>query len=387
MKDFIFRNDTKLLFRNDLREAVAEAAGGHKVMFVYGGGSAKRNGCRDDIVRTLTENGIPFVEYGGSSREFAKIEEGIRTAKANSITMIIGAGGASVMDSAKLMAFGFYHESDLWDYVKGKNPYGLERLPLALIPTYPSSGSENGLGVVAVDSRTGDFGTAYGIAADYAILCPKYSLTLNREMTAYTGLVTLVQLSACILGDRNRMSYDAGISYIKNVLEATRTLQKDPNDLDARGTIMLGASLSTSSRMGIGKEEPFAYDIYELEFLPEQLFGSTYRRSLTSVFPRFLQAMGRHHGEEIRRYYSDAFGFDSSIEESSRKLTELFAGLGAEMYYDGEITREQVAGIPCDTELDGEEVFEMMNALIRRQSPQQAHDGQMNTNRLKRQQP
>ncbi len=365
MKDFIFRNDTKLLFRNDIRTTLVEIAKGHKVMFVYGGVSVKRNGCHDDIVQTLTDNGIPFVEYGGSSREFAKIEEGIRTAKANGITMIIGAGGASVMDSAKLMAFGFYHESDLWYYVKGKNPYGLECLPLALIPTYPSSGSENGLGAVSVDSRTGDFGTAYGIAADYAILCPRYSLTLDREMTTYTGLVTLVQLSACILGDKNKMSYDAGISYIRNVLEATRTLQKNPDDLDARGIIMLGASLSTSSRLGIGKEEPFAYDIYELEFLPEKLFGSSYRRSLTSIFPKFLCAMGKHHPEEVGKYYLDAFGFDSSIEDSSRKLAELFSGLGVEMYYNGQITREQVDAIPCHTELSKEEVFGIINSLIR----------------------
>lgn len=365
MKDFIFRNDTKLLFRNDIRTTIAEIAKGHKVMFVYGGGSVKRNGCHDDIVQTLTDNGIPLAEYGDSSREFAKIQEGIRIAKENGITMIIGAGGASVMDSAKLIAFGFYHESDLWNYVKGKNPYGLERLPLALIPTYPSSGSENGLGAVSVDSRIGDFGTAYGIAADYAILCPKYSLTLDQEMTTYTGLVTLVQLSAGILGDRNRMSYDAGISYIRNVFEATRTLQKNPDDLDARGIIMMGASLSTSSRLGIGKEEPFAYEIYELEFLPEKLFGSSYRRSLTSVFPRFLQAMGKHHADDIRKYYHDAFGFDSSIEESSRKLVELFEGLGVEMYYDGKITREQVDAIPSHTELSKEEVFDIINSLIR----------------------
>lgn len=39
MKDFIFRNDTKLLFRNDIRTAVTEITKGHKVMFVYGGGS------------------------------------------------------------------------------------------------------------------------------------------------------------------------------------------------------------------------------------------------------------------------------------------------------------------------------------------------------------
>lgn len=365
MKDFIFRNDTKLLFRNDIRTTLVEIAKRHKVMFVYGGGSVKRNGCYDDIVQSLNEADIPFVEYGGSSREFAKIQEGIRVAKTNGITMIIGVGGASVMDSAKLMAFGFYHESDLWDYVKGKTSYGLERLPLVLIPTYPSSGSENGLGAVAVDSRTGDFGTAYGIPADYAVLCPKYSLTLNKEMTTYTGLVTVVQLSACVLGDKNKMSYDAGISYIKNVLEATKILQQHPDDLDARGTIMMGASLSTSSRLGIGKEETFAYDIYELEFLPEKLFGSSYRRSLTSIFPKFLCAMGKHHPEEVGKYYLDAFGFDSSIEDSSRKLAELFSGLGVEMSYNGQITREQVDAIPCHTELSKEEVFGIINSLIR----------------------
>lgn len=366
MKDFIFRNDTRLFFLNDLRNTITEVTKGHKVMFVYGGNSIKRNGCHEDIVQTLAVAGIPFVEYGNSSREFATIQEGIRFAKSNRVTMIIGAGGASVMDSAKLMAFGVYHEADLWEYVKGKNPYGLQRLPLALIPTYPSSGSENGLGAVSVDSRTGDFGTAYGIAADYAILCPKYSLTLDREMTTYTGLVTLVQLSATILGDKNRMSYDAGISYIRNVLEATKTLQTNPNDIDARGIIMMGASLSTSSRMGIGKEEAYAYEIYELEFLPEKLLGSTYRRSLTAVFPRFLEAMGQHHAQDIRKYYLDAFDFDSSIGESSRKLIELFSGFGVDMYYDGGITREQVGSIPCDTELDSNEVFEMVNRLIRK---------------------
>ena len=366
MKDFIFRNDTKLFFRNDIRETITEVTKGHKVMFVYGGGSVKRNGCYDDIVRTLTDADILFVEYGGSSREFTKIQEGIRFAQSSGVTMIIGAGGASVMDSAKLMAFGFYHESDLWNYLKGKPSYGLKRLPLALIPTYPSSGSENGLGAVSVDSKTNDFGTAYGIPADYAILCPKYSLTLDKDMTTYTGLVTLVQLSACILGDKNKMSYDAGISYIRNVLEAIKTLQTNPNDLDARGIIMMGASLSTSSRMGIGKEEAYAYDIYELEFLPEKLFGSTYRRSLTSIFPRFLDAMGKHHTEDIKKYYFDAFGFESSIEESSKKMIELFSGFGVDMYYEGTISREQVGCIPCDTELDEKEVFSMINKLIRK---------------------
>lgn len=269
MKDFTFRNDTKLYFRNDIQEALADIIKGHKVMLVYGGGSIKRNGCYDDILDAAKTAGAQLVEYGGASREFEKIQNGIKLAKEEGVTMVIGVGGASCMDCSKLISFGYYHEDDLWDYVKGKDSYGLKRLATIAIPTYPSSGSENGLGAVSIDSRTGDFGTAYGIPAEYAILCPKYSLTLSSEMTAYTGLVTLVQLSACILGDKNPMSYDAGISYIKNVLKATKTLKDNPADIDARGIIMMGATLSTSSRLGIGKEEFYAYDIYEIEFLPE----------------------------------------------------------------------------------------------------------------------
>lgn len=348
MKDFVFRNDTKLLFRNDVCDTIKEISRGYKVMFVYGTSSALRNGCHDDVVNTLKEANIPYVEYGNSSREFEKIQEGIQVAKDNGVTMIIGAGGASVMDSAKLMSLGVYHETELWNFLKGKSPYGLQRLPLALIPTYPSSGSENGLGAVAVDSHTGDYGTAYGIAADYAVLCPKYSLTLDSEMTTYTGLVTLVQLSVSVIGDRNKMSYDDGISYIRNVLEATKTLIRNPEDIDARGIIMIGAALSTSSCLGIGKESNYAYDIYELEFLPELLFGSTYRRSLTTIFPRFLEAMSRNHHNDIREFYNDAFGFNGTIKDSSEKVIELFESLGIKMYFDGNVTEEPVSCIPCD---------------------------------------
>lgn len=95
MKDFIFRNDTKLIFRNDIRSTIADVAKGHKVMFVYGSGSVKTNGCHGDIVQTLNDTGISLMEYGGSSRELAAIEQGIRVARENDVSMIIGAGGAT----------------------------------------------------------------------------------------------------------------------------------------------------------------------------------------------------------------------------------------------------------------------------------------------------
>lgn len=366
MKDFGLRNDTKLLFRNDPVADVTALTSEKKVLFVYGGGSVKKNGCYDDVKKAVENASGIFYELADASRELQVIEKGIRLVKENAIEMVIGAGGANIMDCAKLIAFGAYHSDDLWTYIKAeKNPYGLKKLPLILMPTYPSSGSEYGLGAVSADSRTGDFGTAYGIAADTAILVPKYSMSLGAEMTAYTGLVTLVQLSASTIGDRNPVSYDIGISVIRNVLAAVRKLKENPEDSDARGVILYGASISTSGRLGLGKEENFAYDIYELEFIPEVLFGATYRKSLTTLFPRFLKAMAKYHDSDIRRYFKDAFGYEGSVEESAGKLTGLFAELGVDMYFDGQVSVEAVKGINIATLLSADEVTNIVKECLR----------------------
>lgn len=215
---------------------------------------------------------------------------------------------------------------------------------------------------MAADLRKG---TAYGIAADTAILVPKYSMSLGTEMTAYTGLVTLVQLSASTIGDRNPVSYDIGISVIRNVLTAVRKLKQNPQDSDARGVILYGASISTSGRLGLGKEENFAYDIYELEFIPEVLYGATYRKSLTTLFPRFLKAMANYHDSDIRRYFKDAFGYEGGVAESADKMVDLFGSLGVDMYFDGEVPVEAVKGINIATLLSADEVTHIVKECLR----------------------
>lgn len=143
MKDFQLRNDTKLMYRSDPVGGISEYVKGKRVLFVYGSGSAKKNGRYDDVEQAVSDGNGEFYELSSASRELSDIERGIKMVRDNYIEMIIGAGGAQIMDCAKLIAFGACHEADLWDYVKGrKNPYGLEKLPLILMPTYPSSGSE-----------------------------------------------------------------------------------------------------------------------------------------------------------------------------------------------------------------------------------------------------
>lgn len=64
MKDFELRNDTKLLFRNDPVADLIELTAGKKVLFVYGGGSVKRNGCYEDVKNAVAGKGGAFYEAG-----------------------------------------------------------------------------------------------------------------------------------------------------------------------------------------------------------------------------------------------------------------------------------------------------------------------------------
>ena len=95
-------------------------------------------------------------------------------------------------------------------------------------------------------------------------------------------------------------------------------------------------------RLGIGKEENYSYDIYEVEFIPEALLGVSYRKSLTTLFPCFLNAMADAHWADIRCYLENAFGYTWNLATSTDRLIDLFSELGADMYFDGEVKEAQI---------------------------------------------
>lgn len=69
MKDFQLRNDTKLLFRNDPTQDLTALTVGKKVLFVYGSGSVRKNGCYDDVKKAVETGGGILYELGMSLRQ------------------------------------------------------------------------------------------------------------------------------------------------------------------------------------------------------------------------------------------------------------------------------------------------------------------------------
>ena len=96
--NFIYSNPTKLYFGEDslnyLKDELPKY--GKNVQLVYGGGSIKKNGIYDEVVKVLKDNGKEIFEDPGvmPNPTVEKLYEGCKIAKDNNIDLILSVGGA-----------------------------------------------------------------------------------------------------------------------------------------------------------------------------------------------------------------------------------------------------------------------------------------------------
>ncbi len=70
-----------------------------KVLFVYGSGSVKKNGCYDDVKNAIEQSGATLIEAGNSSRERTDIERNIQLRAA----FYIPANASTLLDRVKVI--------------------------------------------------------------------------------------------------------------------------------------------------------------------------------------------------------------------------------------------------------------------------------------------
>jgi alcohol dehydrogenase YqhD (iron-dependent ADH family) len=125
--------------------------GGDRVMLVYGGGSIKKAGLYDRVVKSLNEGGIPFVEFGGiqPNPRRSLVERGIKLAREERINFFLGVGGGSAIDTAKAIALALANDGEYWKFYNGVP--ALKMAPVGTIHTIAAAGSETSRSSVLVD--------------------------------------------------------------------------------------------------------------------------------------------------------------------------------------------------------------------------------------------
>lgn len=317
MLKFQYYNPIKFIYGEDAFEQIAKICINHKVLLVYGGGSIKSNGVYDKITELLNNSGIPYLDYGNqTTATYQGILDGITLVKKEGIDAIIEIGGASAMDTGKAIAFGAVHDN-LEDYIEGRLESDDKHLLNIIIPTYPSTGSE-GNHVCDIMEYKGGGTELFGAWPDYCLLDPSVTNSLDQRNTAYSILVCFIQASGWYVGTHNNdISRGFAKTILKVLLDSYDKITENPEDEQARGNIMWASCVNAMGIFHSGMDEFYAWTLYSVGYIPRVLHNVSYREALVAAFPNWLKGISKYHMEDIKLFFTEIFGIDSTLDDET----------------------------------------------------------------------
>lgn len=234
---------------------------GKNVVLIYGGGSIKKNGIYDDVIKILEAQGKNVAEIAGvmPNPTLVKLYEGIEIARKHQADLLLAVGGGSVCDYAKAVSVSVNCEEDPWDkyFVRFEEP-SCETLSVGCVLTMVGTGSEMNAGCVITNQETkqkiGHVFADEKIIPRFAILNPRYTMTLpHRQMVA--GIYDIFNhiCEQYFSGEDDNTSDYISEGLMRSVLHASRIANKNPQDYEARSNLMWTATWALNTLIAKGK--------------------------------------------------------------------------------------------------------------------------------------
>ena len=192
--------------------------------------------------------------------------------------IVLGLGGGSSMDTAKLIALLLGSEQRLEDMYGVNNATG-PRLPLILVPTTAGTGSEvTPISVITVGESTKMGVNAPPLYADLAILDAELTYGLPSHITAATGIDAMVHAIEAYTSkiEKNPVSDALALAGLKKLHGAIETACSNGADTQAREVMLLGALLAGQAfaNAPVGAVHALAYPLGGVFHVPHGLSNS-----------------------------------------------------------------------------------------------------------------
>ena len=174
------------------------------------------------------------------------VVKGAAEIKAFDAGLVIGFGGGSPMDTAKVIA----HLAGCDQPLESMYGVGLAKgptLPLLLIPTTSGTGSEVTNVAIITTGKTAKKGVvADSLYADRILLDANLTLGLPKSITAATGIDAMVHAIEAYTSiiQKNPLSDALALSALRKLRGAIVRACEDGNDVDARNDMLIGAMLA-----------------------------------------------------------------------------------------------------------------------------------------------
>jgi alcohol dehydrogenase len=287
------------------------------------------------------------------------------------VTHVVGFGGGSPMDVAKLAAYLLCSDDDL-DSIWGVGLAKGQHLPLALVPTTAGTGSEaTPVAVITCEGGEKRGVNSSALIADWAALDASLTLGMPRSLTAATGIDAIVHAVEAYTSAR--LKNPISDMYAR---EALRLLSANlikacevPNDLAARSAMLLGAHLAglAFSNAPVAGVHALAYPLGGIHHLPHGLSNAL-----------MLRVVLQHNAEAARDHYAELAPIlapECEGQGSQAKCATLIDRLDRMVVDSGLAPRLRDHGIPQeDVPMLAREAMKQQRLLVNNPCPIEEED-------------
>jgi hypothetical protein len=295
MQNFNYHVPTKILFGKDKVADTAKEikAHGSRVLLTYGGGSVKRIGLYDQVVKQLKENDLFFVELPGiqPNPRVTSVRDGVKLCRENNIDFILAIGGGSVIDASKAIAAAVNYEGDAWDFPMQKarveNP-----LPLGTVLTLAATGSEmNGNAVITNEETQEKRGMGSPLLVPkFSVLDPTYTFSVNQYHTA-AGTVDIMSHifeNYFAPGEGTFVQDTIAESILKTCIKYGPIALEEPENYEARANLLWAGSLALNGLTLTGKKTG-DWATHGIEHEVSAIYDLTHGAGLAIIHPVWMQ--------------------------------------------------------------------------------------------------
>lgn len=262
MKEFVFEAPVKVYFgENGVEKHLANLLKnvGSTVMLAYGGGSIKKNGLYDQLMRILKEIGKRVVEFGGigSNPTYAKVLEGAALINKESVDFVLAVGGGSVIDCMKIAVAAAKAPKDLWEMEFDDRVMPTDGTPFGVVLTLSGTGAEMNAAAGITNEERNRKTAVFGCYAQFAICDPRYLLTVPKKQLLAGAFDNLSHCMETYFGSGTSVSDRMNEAVMHDIVYNIRAYLQDPTDVDVLGNLMWDSSIVQSHILALGKGRDF----------------------------------------------------------------------------------------------------------------------------------
>jgi alcohol dehydrogenase class IV len=251
LSPFTFNTTKSIVFQPGAMSRIGELAQkalGDRVTVVTDQG-IRAAGLLDPALESLAESGIAVSVFDSVEADPSRttVEACVDAIRAHGASGVIGLGGGSSMDVAKLaalLAAGHDALDDIWGVGLAKGP----RLPLMLVPTTSGTGSEvTPVTIITVGEAEKRGVVSPVILPDIALLDPDLTLGLPAHTTAATGIdamVHAIEAYASKSANNNPLSKMLARQALQLMGAHLERAVHEPANREARSAMLFGSMLA-----------------------------------------------------------------------------------------------------------------------------------------------